>query len=128
MSGFNQEISVKQVQIYQEYQIALSSSSASSAQLLAFLVSLQTQVADANQVVILEARGDNIIFNFGGSSVTASKTLTGNVLPAGNFSVPQGTIFSTVINSLTQSYVSAIAESGGSATTFAIVRLGKYAI
>ena len=127
MSGFNQEISVKQVQIYQEYQIALSSSSASSAQLLAFLVSLQTQVADANQVVILEARGDNII-NFGGSSVTASKTLTGNVLPAGNFSVPQGTIFSTVINSLTQSYVSAIAESGGSATTFAIVRLGKYAI
>lgn len=126
--GFNQTISINEVQIYQEYQIALASGTASSAQLLAFQVNPNTNVADPSQVIILEARGDNIVFNFGGSSVVASKTLTGNVLVAGNFSIAQGAIFGTVVNGAVQNYVSAQAEGSGSASTFAIVRLGKLAL
>lgn len=126
--AFNQTISINEVQIYQEYQIALSGASASSAQLLAFLTDLQSNLVPVTQVVILEARGDNVIFNFGGSSVTASKTLTSNALPLGNFSIPQGAVFGAAINGQAQNYVSCIAEGGGSATTFGIIRLGKLAL
>lgn len=126
--GYNQEISVREVQIYQEYQIALSGSSASSALALSFLLNPVTQTADPQQVIILEARGDNVIFNFGSSTIAASKTLTSSALPAGNFSIAEGAIFGTVINGGYQGYVSCIAESGGSGTTFGIVRLGRFAL
>ena len=122
--GYPNTISVNEVQIYQEYQIALTTGSASAAQLLAFRNNFNTRQPDATQIIILEARDDNIVFNFGLSTVVASKTLTANALPPGNFSIAKGAIFGTAINGQNQNYVSAIAEGAGSATTFAIVRLG----
>jgi hypothetical protein len=120
--AFNNDIAIREQQVYQEYQIALTTSAASSAVQLAFPTNAQS-TRDDRQILILEARGDNIVFNFGTSSVVASKTLTNSALPAGNFSVPQGAIFSVAVNGKTQNYVSAIAESSGSSSTFAIVRL-----
>lgn len=128
MSGFNQEISLREVQIYQEYQIALTTGTTSTAQLLAFTPSSETQIPRQTQILVLEARGDNVIFNFGTSSVIASKTLTNNALPAGNFSIAQGAIFSCVINGNYTPYVSCIAEGTGSASTYGIIRLAKFAL
>lgn len=126
--AFNQTISINEVQIYKEYQIALTTGSASTAQLLAFLADLQTGLVQQTQVVILEARGDSVIFKFGGSTVTADKTITSNALADGNFSIAQGAIFGAVINGQTSPYVSCIAEGAGSASTFGIIRLGKLAL
>jgi hypothetical protein len=112
--------SITDVQIYQEYQIA-NITSASTAQLLAFQNVGPNQTPDQTQILILEARGDNVVFNFGGSGVVASKTVTNNALPAGNFSIAEGAIFGCTVNGTTQNYVSCITESSGGT---GIVRLG----
>lgn len=100
---------------YKEYQIPCGAS-ASAAQALA--------VKDTNGPVRveLEARGDNIIFKFGGTSVSASATLTSNALSDGNFSVQQGAIVQYDIAGQSQANVSIISNTGGSAGT-GIVRL-----
>lgn len=113
--------SITEVQIYKEYQIG-SINSASEAQQLAFqnLSSFDGGVAQ-QQIIILEARGDNVIFKFGGSGVTADKTVTGNALADGNFSIAEGAIFGCTVNGQSQNYVSCISESSGGT---AIIRLG----
>lgn len=109
------------IQIYQEYQIT-NISSASAALQLAFQNTQQIgSNIDQAQRVILEARGDNVIFNFGGSAVAASKTITSSALPAGNFSVAQGAIFGVTLNGLTQNFVSCITQTSGGT---GIIRLG----
>lgn len=127
--AFNQEITIREIQIYQEYQIALTTGTASAAQILAFPNSSYNQMPAMNEVIILEAAGDRVIFNFGNNaSILASKTLTGNALAAGNYSIPAGAIFSAAVNGQFQNYVSCQAYGSGSASTFGIIRLGKYAI
>lgn len=128
MSGFNQAISIHEIQIYKEYKIALTTGTASTAQLLSLMNSQMTGTAAMSQVVVLEARGDNVVFKFGTSTVTADKTVTSNALADGNFSIAQGAIFGTVINGQATPYVSAQADGAGSATTFAIVKLGRMAL
>ncbi len=112
--------SITEVQIYKEYQIG-NIGSASSPQLLAFQVNQQNSTVNQQQVVILEARGDNVVFKFGGSSVVADKTVTSNALADGNFSIAEGAIFGSTINGQMQNYVSCISESSGGT---GIVRLG----
>lgn len=97
-------IRLNEAQPYQEYQIT-SSTSASAAQALAL------QDTNGPTRVVVEARGDTITFNFGGSSVAASKTVTSNALPAGNFSLAAGTIVTIDINQ-SQNYVSIIGAAG----------------
>lgn len=112
---------ITEVQIYKEYQIT-NISSASSPQLLAFQQtgSLADNISQS-QILILEARGDNVVFKFGGSSIVADKTITANALADGNFSIAEGAIFGTTVNGSTQNYVSCITEvSGGTG----IIRLG----
>lgn len=111
---------ITEVQIYQEYQIS-NITSASTSQLLAFQTIGPNQSADQSQILILEARGDNVVFCFGGSTVKASTTVSSNALAPGNFSVAQGAIFGTTVNGQAQNYVSCITESSGGT---GIVRLG----
>lgn len=122
--GFNNDIAIRQENYYQEYQIVLSNNTASSAQKLAVKTNNAGNGVD-HQIVTLEARGDNITFLFGGSTVTASNTLTSNALVAGNFSIPNGAIMSLDINGQFQSYVSVQADTGG-ATVKAIIRLATF--
>lgn len=122
--GFNSDIAIRQENYYQEYQIALSSGTASAAQALAVKTN-SSGVGLDHQIVTLEARGDNITFLFGGATVVASKTLTGNVLVAGNFSIPNGAIMSVDINGQFQNYVSTQADTGGVAVK-AIIRLASF--
>lgn len=99
----------------QEYQIAVTAS-ASTAQLMA----LPDTSGPAR--VELEARGDTVIFCFGGSGVAASATKTGNALTAPNFSVAQNAIIEYDVEGLSQNYVSVISNDG-QATGTAIVRV-----
>lgn len=126
--AYNTDIAVREVQIYQEYQIALTDTSVSTALALAFQNNSASGAPDPSQVVILEARGDNVVFKFGGSGVAANRTLSSNALAAGNFSIAQGAIFGTAINGQTQNFVSCQSEGAGSATTFGIIRLGKFSL
>ncbi len=118
--GSIRTFSVTEVQIYQEYQIT-NISIASAAQLLAFQGVGNNNTPDQQQILILEARGDNVVFNFGGSGVVASTTITNNALPPGNFSVAEGAIFGCTVNGQTQNYASCITESSGGT---GIIRLG----
>ncbi len=111
---------ITEVQIYKEYQIG-NIGSASAAQLLAFQTSQTKSTVSEQQVVILEARGDNVVFKFGGSSVAADKGVTSNALADGNFSIAEGAIFGTTVNGSTQNYVSCISETSGGT---GIIRLG----
>lgn len=122
--GFNTDIAIRQENYYQEYQVVLASGSASSALKLAVKTNSSGNGLD-HQIVTLEARGDNITFNFGGSTVAASNTLTSNALVAGNFSIPNGAIMSVDINGQFQNYVSAQADTGGAAVK-AIIRLATF--
>lgn len=112
--------SFTEIQIYKEYQIT-NIGSASVGQLLAFQIEQPTGNVETQQVVILEARGDSVVFKFGGSSVTADKGVTNNALVDGNFSVAQGAIFGVTINGKSQNYVSCITENSGGT---GIIRLG----
>jgi hypothetical protein len=123
--GFNNDIAIRQENYYQEYQIALSGGTASAAQKLAVKTNSSGNGVD-HQIVTLEARGDNITFNFGGSTVAASNTLTSNALVAGNFSIPKGAIMSVSINGNFENYVSVQADTGG-AGVLAIIRLATFA-
>jgi len=118
------DIAIRQENYYQEYQIALSSGTASAAQKLAVKINNAGNGVD-HQIVTLEARGDNITFLFGGSGVTASNTVTSNALVAGNFSIPKGAIMSLDINGNFQNYVSVQADTGG-AGVLAIIRLATF--
>lgn len=104
---------VTQVQIYQEYAISAIAGAASAAQLLNLLTDPATGNIRQGQVILVEAEGDDIVFNFGGSGVAASKTYTSNALPAGNFTVVNGRLMIIDINGINQSYVSVIAKGGG---------------
>ena len=122
--GFNSDIAIRQENYYQEYQITLADGTASVAQLLNVKLNKSGKGVD-HQIVTLEARGDNVTFKFGDSTVAASKTVTSNALVAGNFSIPNGAIMSLDINGEFQKYVSAQADTGG-ATVKAIIRLATF--
>ncbi len=108
--------------IYQEYQIT-ASSSASSPLKLAFQAIGYNGSADQKQHVTCTSRGDNIVFKFGGSGVTADKTVTSSALAAGNFSVEEGMAFATDINGNSQNYVSVIAEGSGGTAIIKLVNI-----
>lgn len=102
--------------IYQQYEIN-ATGTATVGQLLAY------NIVNERQKLILEAQGDKIYFKFGDSTVTASKTVTANALPAGNFSIPSGAIFEVDLPTGTNlNYVSTIGVAG---TGVAIVRLAN---
>lgn len=96
--------------ILREYQISSQSNTAASA---AQLLTLPTN----NGLVrlIIEAVGDRIVFNFGGSGVVASNTVGSNKLADGNFSVAAGFMEAIDINGQNQNYASVmnVAQSSG---------------
>jgi hypothetical protein len=107
--------SVSAAHIYQEYQI-ISSGTATAAQALTF------NSETGRQRITVEAVDQRMYIKFGSNAgITASKTLTGNVLAAGNFSIPAGCIREIdVPNPSDYDYVSVMSETG---TGTAIIQL-----
>lgn len=96
--------------ILREYQISSQSNSVASAAQLMVLPTINGLVR-----LILEAVGDRIVFNFGGSGVVASNTVASNKLTDGNFSVAAGFMAAIDINGQSQAYVSLmnVAQASG---------------
>lgn len=110
-------VSIKNKIIKQEYQIA-ATTSATSAQQLTFPTS-NNDAPGMLREVIIAAKGADITFAFGNSSVSASTTATNNALPPENFTLLTGAIYSVQL-SATQNYVS-VKTATGSGT--AIIQL-----
>lgn len=105
-------------QPYQEYQIPITSTASSAKQL-----TFPNGIAGFNRVEI-EARGDNVVLNFGNASVVASATLTSNALPQGNFSLANGDTYTLDLDSRSQSFVSVIsADALSTAGAIACIRV-----
>lgn len=112
------QVDLKGKKIQAEYQIA-ASTSASTAQLLAFPVTNQ-DVQDGQREAILAASGAAITFLFGNnSSIAASTTASSNLMPAGNFTLLSGAIYSVRLLG-TDNYVSVKTATG---TGTAIIQL-----
>lgn len=90
--------------VNREYRIA-ASTSASAAQQLSF------SGIDTERRVLVGAVGAEIYFNFGASGVSASSTVTSNLLPDDNFSVPDGAIIEVQLKA-DQTHVSVKTATG----------------
>lgn len=99
-------------QILREYQISSQSNSAPSAAQLMALPDI-----NGNVRLLLRAKGDDIVFNFGGSGVVASNTLSGNKLVDGNFTVAAGEVDEIDISGQSQAYVSVMNTAQASGAT-----------
>lgn len=109
-------IRLNELQPYKEMQISTGTSAGAAVQ-LPF-----TGPLNGSESVVLEARGDAITFKFGDSSVTASKTVSSNALPDGNYSLASGAMMVVDLNMASQQYVSTIGAAGGGT---AVIKLCK---
>ena len=101
------------VNIVREYQQGAQSNTAAST---AILMSLPGGAYGVCRL-LLRAKGDDIVFNFGGVGVAASNTVTSNKLVDGNFTVANGEVDSIDINVTSQSYFSVINVAQASGAT-----------